>query len=80
MTSRQQVNDAHARAPQFKEKYHIRQVLDVQDMYGIYSFYFEDLDHNGWEIQYYKGRFANDDYFDFGDRFEMEAATAEAAG
>ena len=80
MTSRQQVDDAHARAPQFKHKYHIRQVLDLQDMHGVYSFYFEDLDHNGREIQYYEGGFTHDDYFDFGDRFEMEAVTAEAAG
>ena len=46
-------------------------------MHGVYSFYFEDLDHNWWEIRYYEGGFTHDDYFDFGDRFEMEeAATA----
>ena len=75
--SKEEVDQAHARCLQYKDKYKIRQVLDVQDMHGVYSFYFEDLDHIWWEIQYYEGGFTHDDYFDFGDRFDMEeAATA----
>jgi catechol 2,3-dioxygenase-like lactoylglutathione lyase family enzyme len=73
VTSKQEVDDAHAKALQLKDKYGIRQVLDVQDMHGVYSFYFEDLDHNWWEIQCYEAGFQHDDYFDFGDRFAAEA-------
>ena len=61
----------HALALRFKDTYGIRQVLPIQDMHGVYSFYFEDLDHNWWEIQYYENGFVHDDYFDFGDRFDM---------
>jgi predicted lactoylglutathione lyase len=76
LQSKEAVDDAHAKALAHKEKYKIRQVLDVQDMHGVYSFYLEDLDHNWWELQYYANGFCHDDYFDFGDRFE--GATAQA--
>ena len=66
-----EVDHAHALALRFKDTYGIRQVLPIQDMHGVYSFYFEDLDHNWWEIQYYENGFVHDDYFDFGDRFDM---------
>ena len=49
----------------------IKQVLDVVDQHGVYSFYLEDLDHNWWEIQSYDG-FQHDDMYDFGDRFSMD--------
>jgi predicted lactoylglutathione lyase len=75
VTSKEEVNDAHAKAIAHKEKYGIKQVLDISNMHGVYSFYMEDLDHNWWEIQYYEGGFAHDDYFDFGDRFAMETAS-----
>ena len=52
-------------------KYKIRQVLDVVNQHGVYSFYMEDLDHNWWEIQHYDG-FQHDDMFEFGDRFSMD--------
>ena len=78
VTSKQEVEDAHAKALQYKDKYKIRQVLEVQDMHGVYSFYLEDLDHNWWEIQYYEGGFSHDDFFDFGDRFAMEPEPATA--
>lgn len=71
VASRAEVDRAHALALQFKDTYGIRQVLPIQDMHGVYSFYFEDLDHNWWEIQYYENGFVHDDYFDFGDRFDM---------
>ena len=69
--SRQAVDEAHDNALKYKEKYKIRQVLPVVDQHGVYSFYMEDLDHNWWEIQHYPG-FANQDLFDFGDRFSMD--------
>jgi catechol 2,3-dioxygenase-like lactoylglutathione lyase family enzyme len=67
--SKEAVDKAHADALQHKDKYRIRQVLPVQNMHGVYSFYMEDLDHNWWEIQYYENGFQHDDFFDFGDRF-----------
>jgi predicted lactoylglutathione lyase len=69
VASREQVDDAHALALAHAAEYGIRQVLDVQDMHGVYSFYLEDLDHNWWEVQHYANGFQHDDYFDFGDRF-----------
>jgi catechol 2,3-dioxygenase-like lactoylglutathione lyase family enzyme len=69
--SREEVDIAHAAAIKYKDKYKIRQVLDVVLQHGVYSFYMEDLDHNWWEIQHYPG-VQNEDLFDFGDRFSME--------
>jgi catechol 2,3-dioxygenase-like lactoylglutathione lyase family enzyme len=64
-------------AQALKEKYGIRQVLDLVKQHGAYSFYMEDLDGNWWEIQYYDG-VQHDDMFDFGDRFEDEPQDASA--
>jgi predicted lactoylglutathione lyase len=69
VSSKEEVEQAHAKALELKDTYGIRQVLDVQDMHGVYSFYLEDLDFNWWEIQYYANGFCHDDYFDFGDRY-----------
>lgn len=69
--SREEVDRVHSRAKELKDEYAIRQVLDVVDQHGVYSFYMEDLDHNWWEIQHYDG-FQHDDMFDFGDRFSMD--------
>ncbi len=66
-----EVDAAHKAANEMKEKYGIRQVLPVQNMHGVYSFYLEDCDHNWWEIQYYDG-YQHDDMYDFGDRFSMD--------
>ena len=46
--SKQAVDEAHANALKYKDKYKIRQVLPVVDQHGVYSFYLEDLDHNWW--------------------------------
>ena len=62
--SKEAVDKAHAAALANKDKYKIKQVLPVQDMHGVYSFYMEDLDHNWWEIQYYENGFQHDDLFD----------------
>ena len=69
-----EVDAAHKAATEMKDKYAIRQVLPVQNMHGVYSFYLEDLDHNWWEIQYYDG-YQHDDMYDFGDRFSMDDGT-----
>ena len=69
--SKEEVDAAHAKALEHKEKYKIRQVLPVVMQHGVYSFYMEDLDHNWWEIQNTPG-FNHDDLFEFGDRFSME--------
>jgi catechol 2,3-dioxygenase-like lactoylglutathione lyase family enzyme len=72
VATRDEVDQAHAKAIEHKEKYGIRQVLPQQEMHGVYSFYLEDLDHNWWEIQHYANGFQHDDFFDFGDRFTMD--------
>ncbi len=67
--TKEAVDKAHADALRLKEEYGIRNVMPVQDMHGVYSFYLEDADQNWWEIQYYENGFQHDDFFDFGDRF-----------
>ncbi len=69
--SREEVDRVQRMAKELKDEYGIRQVLDVVDQHGVYSFYMEDLDHNWWEVQCYDG-FQHDDMFDFGDRFSMD--------
>ena len=71
VATRAEVDEAHAKAVAHKDKFKIRQVLPVQEMHGVYSFYLEDLDHNWWEIQYYDG-YQHDDMYEFGDRFSMD--------
>jgi len=72
--SKQEVDRIHQQAKALKDRYHIRQVLDPVLQHGVYSFYFEDLDHNWWEIQHYDG-VQHEDMFDFGDRFGMDEET-----
>ena len=69
--SQAEVDRVHKEAKANQAKYKIRQVLDVVNQHGVYSFYLEDLDHNWWEIQHYDG-FQHDDMFEFGDRFSMD--------
>jgi hypothetical protein len=69
--SRAEVDRVHREAIANKDKFKIKQVLDVVDQHGVYSFYLEDLDHNWWEVQSYDG-FQHDDMYDFGDRFSMD--------
>ena len=73
VATKEAVDEAHAKALEHQQAYGIRQVMPVQNMHGVYSFYLEDLDHNWWEVQYYENGFQHDDYFDFGDRFGHEA-------
>src|SRR3954467_11361956 len=53
--TRDEVEAAHKRAHELKDKYGIRQILEPVLQHGVYSFYFEDLDYNWWEIQHYDG-------------------------
>ena len=76
--SREEVDRVHRKALDLKDKYKIRQVNDVVDQHGVYSFYIEDLDHNWWEVQHFEG-FQHDDMFDFGDRFTPADAMAANA-
>ncbi len=69
--SREEVDQAFAKANELKDSYKIGKIYSPSLQHGVYSFYFEDLDHNWWEILYYDG-FQHDDAFDFGDRFPMD--------
>ena len=42
VATRAEVDEAHAKAVAHKDKFKIRQVLPVQEMHGVYSFYLED--------------------------------------
>ena len=76
VATKEEVDEAHRRALELKDKYGIRQILQPQLQHGVYSFYFEDLNHCWWEIEYYDG-FLHDDFFDFGDRFGDEDSVLE---
>jgi catechol-2,3-dioxygenase len=76
LRTKEEIDQAHARAKELKNEYKIGQIQDPEQHHGVYSFYFEDLDGNWWEFQYYDGC-QHDDAFDFGDRFGQES-TAEA--
>ncbi len=71
--TKEEVDRAHARALELKDRYGIKQVLPIEMQHGVYSFYLEDQDYNWWEIQHYDG-YLHDDFFDFGDRFDENGA------
>jgi catechol 2,3-dioxygenase-like lactoylglutathione lyase family enzyme len=71
VASKAEVDEAWRKAHELKEVYKIRQITPVKQQHGVYSFYFEDLNHSWWEIEYYDG-FLHDDFFDFGDRYAMD--------
>ena len=73
--STDEVDQAYAAVLEHRVEYDIRDVKPPIMRHGIYSFYLQDFDSNWWEIQYYPG-FIHDDLFDFGDRYELEAASA----
>lgn len=68
VATKEEVDEAWKRAHELKDKYKIRQILPIEFQHGVYSFYFEDMNHTWWEIEYYDG-YLHDDFFDFGDRF-----------
>jgi catechol 2,3-dioxygenase-like lactoylglutathione lyase family enzyme len=67
VSTKEEVDEAWRKAHELKDKYKIKQILDPALQHGVYSFYFEDMNHSWWEIEYYDG-FLHDDFFDFGDR------------
>jgi catechol 2,3-dioxygenase-like lactoylglutathione lyase family enzyme len=69
--TKEEVDLAHAKAHELKDRYKIKQIMPLRLQHGVYSFYMEDLDSNFWEIQYYDG-LLHDDFFEFGDRFRAE--------
>ncbi len=54
--SQEAVVEAHAKMKEVKDEYGIRKIMKVQDQHGAYSFYFQDLDANWWEIMYSEER------------------------
>ena len=46
------VDAQYERLLRLKDEYGIGEIKQPSDMHGAYSFYFEDCDHNWWEIQY----------------------------
>lgn len=66
--TKEEVDEAHAKLTELKDHYGVKTIMPVQMQHGVYSFYFEDMNHVWWEIEYYDG-FLNDDFFDFGDRY-----------
>lgn len=65
------VDIAHRKVLQYKDQFKIGEISSPTMQHGAYSFYFEDLDHNWWEIQHIPN-FLHDDLFDFGDVFDSE--------
>ncbi len=78
LRSKEEIDDAFKRVKELKDQYKIGHIHYPVLQHGVYSFYFEDLDNNWWEFQYYDG-FQHDDAFDFGDRFGQEEAAPAAA-
>ena len=74
VASKAEVDEAHKRLTELKDRYGVKTIMPVQMQHGVYSFYFEDLNHVWWEIEYYDG-FLHDDFFDFGDRYTGSALT-----
>jgi catechol 2,3-dioxygenase-like lactoylglutathione lyase family enzyme len=66
--TREEVDEAHRKLTEMQEHYGIKTIMPINQQHGVYSFYFEDMNHVWWEIEYYDG-FLHDDFFDFGDRY-----------
>lgn len=67
VATKEEVDQAYRDCLAQKEKYGIGDMVEPTDQsWGAYSFFFEDLDHNWWEIEYYPGNLT-DDFFAFGD-------------
>jgi catechol 2,3-dioxygenase-like lactoylglutathione lyase family enzyme len=48
----EEVDEAHKKAQEHREKYGIRKLTKPINQHGVYSFYLQDRDKNWWEIQY----------------------------
>lgn len=65
--TKEEVDQAYQKCIELKDQYGIREIVPPADQsWGAYTFLFEDLDHNWWEIEYYPGNLT-DDFFAFGD-------------
>jgi hypothetical protein len=71
------VHEAHRKLTELKDHYKVKTILPVQNQHGVLSFYFEDMNHVWWEIEYYDG-FLHDDFFEFGDRYTDTVLTEKA--
>lgn len=66
--TKEEVDQAYQKSVELKDKYGIREIVQpVEQSWGTYSFMFQDLDHNWWEVEYYPPGELIDDYFAFGD-------------
>lgn len=52
VATKEEVDQAHQACHEYKEKYGIKKILQPKDQHGAYSFYFQDLDGNWWEIEH----------------------------
>ncbi len=52
VASRDEVDHAYETLRQVKDEYGLRRVNKVMEQHSIYSFYFQDLDGNWWELLY----------------------------
>jgi catechol 2,3-dioxygenase-like lactoylglutathione lyase family enzyme len=50
VTTREEVGEAHRVLHEVKDEYGVRRINKVMEQHGIFSFYFQDLDANWWEI------------------------------
>jgi catechol 2,3-dioxygenase-like lactoylglutathione lyase family enzyme len=50
VSSREEVDEAHAKLSAVREEYGIRKLTRPVDQHGTYAFYLQDLDRNWWEI------------------------------
>lgn len=50
VATREDVEAAHRILHEVREEYGIGRINKLMDQHGVYSFYFEDLDANWWEI------------------------------
>ena len=77
VSSREEVDRAHAAAMEHKEKYGIQKIQSVRDRHGAYGFYFQDLDNNWWEIQYEPRTI--EDFFTRGDIVDDNVVATDSA-
>ncbi|WP_413810749.1 VOC family protein [Streptomyces sp. OE57] len=56
VSTREEVDEAHRTLHEVKAEYGIRRINPVMDQHGVFSFYFQDLDANWWEITSYHPR------------------------
>lgn len=77
VSTREEVDRAHAEAVRLKDKYGIQKIQSVRERHGAYGFYFQDLDNNWWEIQHEPRTI--DDFFDRGDIMDMSVVATDSS-